>query len=64
MKRKSKLVRALGKMIASIVGAAQYRAYVESCLGQMQVGINRSKVSFQGIADMSRFRRIRRSIVS
>jgi len=27
-------------------------AYVESCLGQMQVGINRSKVSFQGIADL------------
>jgi hypothetical protein len=28
------------------------RAYVESCLGQMQVGVNRSKVSFQGIADL------------
>jgi hypothetical protein len=40
------------------------RAYVESCLGQMQVGINRSKVSFQGIADMFRLRRIRRTIVS
>ena len=32
MKRKSKLVRAFGKMLASIVGAAQYRAYVESYL--------------------------------
>jgi len=36
MKRKSKLVRAFGKMIASIVGAAQYRAYVESYEGRRE----------------------------
>ena len=33
MKRKSKLVRAFGKMLASIVGAAQYRAYAEYLVG-------------------------------